>query len=149
MIAPLILVLALPAAAASVETAVRVPTPDVSSVGMVNLSLIDALTAVDEPRLTGIFAFIPEKNSTFAFADLLARDKKALKRYLAKLRADQKSAGGLTGWDHEVCATLVTLYSSPLSGSLDKPNDKRMSRINECVLSTTVALAEIVARRKK
>lgn len=144
MIPALLLALALPSAAAAPAV---VPTPDAG--GMVNLSLVDALTAIEEPQLAGIFSFIPEKYSTFAFADLMARDKKALKRYLGKLQADLKSAAGLTGWDHEVCATLVNLYASPLSASFEKPDAKRMSRINECVLAPAVQLSDIVAKRKK
>ncbi|OGR90821.1 MAG: hypothetical protein A2V88_08390 [Elusimicrobia bacterium RBG_16_66_12] len=116
---------------------------------MVNLSLVDALAAIEEPQLAGVFSFIPEKHSTFAFADLMARDKKALRRYLEKLKADLKAADGLTGWDHEVCATLVNLYASPLSGAFEKPDDKRLKKINECVLAPAVQLSEIVAKRKK
>lgn len=144
MIPALLLALALPAAAAP---AAQVPPPDAA--GMVNLSLVDALSAIKEPQLAGIFSFIPEKYSTFAFADLMARDKKALKRFLGKLSADLKAANGLTVWDHEVCATLVNLYSSPLSASFEKPDAKLMNRINECVLAATVPLSEIVDRRKK
>ncbi|HAZ08988.1 MAG TPA: hypothetical protein DCZ01_10840 [Elusimicrobia bacterium] len=143
MIRAILLAVCLPAAAATT------PSPVPSSAGVINLSLVDALTAIEEPRLSGIFSFIAEQDSTFAFADLLARDKKALKRYLVKLQADLKAANGLTGWDHEVCATLVNLYSSPFSSTLEKPDPKKMSQINNCVLAGTVALADIVARRGK
>jgi len=151
MIPQLILACVLPSAAAFAAAAPR-PSPidaAVDSSGVVNLSLVDALAAIEEPQLGGIFSFIPEKNSTFAFADLLARDKKALKRYLVKLKADLKGAGGLTGWDHEVCATLVNLYASPLGASFQKPDAKKMSQVNECVLSQVVSLADVVARRKR
>ncbi|MEK7384195.1 MAG: hypothetical protein AAB262_13030 [Elusimicrobiota bacterium] len=149
MIYALLLAVALPAAAASAAE-VQPPPVSLADAGvMVNLSLVDALTAIEEPQLGGIFSFIPDKYSTFAFADLMARDKKALKRYLGKLQSDLKAAGGLTGWDHEVCATLVNLYSSPLSGSFERPDAKRMSTINECVLAPVVSLSEVVARRKK
>jgi len=150
MIPALLLALALPAAAAAPKPA---PTPVESAMadaaGMINLSLVDALTAIEHPQLAGVFSFIPEKYSTFAFADLMARDKKSLKRYLGKIKSDLKSAKGLTGWDHEVCATLVNLYSSPLGASLEKPAAKPMSMINECVLAPTVPLSDVIAGRKR
>jgi len=144
VILALLLAVALPVAAASTA---ELPPPD--SAGMVNLSLIDALAAIRQPQLAGVFSFIPEKYSTFAFADLMARDKKALKHFLGKLQSDLKDAKGLTGWDHEVCATLVNLYASPLSESFGKPDAKRMKKINECVLAPEVPLSDIVSRRSK
>ncbi|MDE2141832.1 MAG: hypothetical protein KGJ84_05415 [Elusimicrobia bacterium] len=131
------------------------PAPNVSgsaamsSGGMVSLSLIEALTAVRRPELAGIFSFIAEKDAPFAFADLLARDKKAMKLYLSKLDGDRKAANGLTDWDHAVCASLVNLYASPIAATFGKPDEARMSKINQCVLSTVVPLEEIVTRRKR
>lgn len=144
MIQALLLALALPVFAA---TPIEVPPPD--SGGVVDLSLVEALAAIKQPELAGVFSFVPDKYSSFAFADLMARDKKSLKRFLGKLKADRKAAGGLTAWDHAVCATLVNLYASPLSVSFVKPDHKRMSAINECVLSPVVELSEIVAKRKR
>lgn len=120
-----------------------------SSGGMVSLSLVEALAAVRRPELAGIFSFVAEKDAPFAFADLLARDKKAMKLYLEKLDEDRKAANGLTDWDHAVCADLVNLYSSPLAATFGAPDEKRMSKINQCVLAPVVPLEEIVARRKR
>lgn len=146
MIPALLLALALPVSAAEMQ-------PHANSLAdagvMLNLSLIDALASIESPQLAGVFSFIPEKYSTFAFADLIARDRKAQKRFIGKLSSDLKAAGGLTGWDHEVCATLVNLYASPLSTSFEKPDAKRMAKINECVLAPTVDLAEVVSKRKR
>ncbi len=119
-----------------------------SGAGMVSLSLVDALTAIEMPQIMGLFAFIAEQDAPFAFADLSARDPKVLKKYLGKLKSDKKVAGGLTAWDHGVCATLVNLYSSPISSTLKRPDAKQLSAINECVLAPVVTLAEVVERRK-
>ena len=78
---------------------------------MLSGSLIEALAAVGKPELGGVFTYIGQPNAPRAFADLIARDSKAMKRYTSKLGDDIKAAGGLTAWDHEVCATLVNHYA--------------------------------------
>lgn len=117
--------------------------------GMVSLSLVEALAAVDRPELAGLFSFIAERDAPFAFSDLLARDAGALKAYLKKLDKDMDAADGLTDWDHAACASLVNLYSSPLAATFEKPKPKDLSRINKCVLAPVVPLEAIVGRRKK
>jgi hypothetical protein len=117
--------------------------------GVVDLSLVEALSAIREPALSGLFSFINEDDAPFAFADLIARDKKARRRYLKKLGKDREAGGGLTRWDHQVCASLVNLYASPLADTFGRPDKKRMSLINECVLSPVVPLEKIVAGRRK
>jgi hypothetical protein len=140
---------ALAAEAARAAAAAR-PVPT-SSAGpsVVNLSLIEGISAIELPQVTGLFSFIAEQDASFAFADLVARDPKALKRYLNKLREDKKLSNGLTEWDHEVCATLVNLYASSLGAALSKPKPKDFEFINECVLAPVVPLSEIVSRRKR
>ncbi|MBI3564300.1 MAG: hypothetical protein HY079_03785, partial [Elusimicrobia bacterium] len=120
-----------------------------SNGGMVSLSLVEALAAVRAPQLAGLFSFISSDDAPFAFADYLARDKKALKLYVEKLDDDRKAANGLTAWDHNVCASLVNLYSSPLAATFGRPDEKRLSKINQCVLVPVVPLEDIVARRKR
>ncbi len=117
---------------------------------MISGSLIEALKAIDKPELGGIFTYVGDKNAPRAFADLVARDAKSLKRYAGKLDDDRKAASGLTAWDHEVCATLVTYYAG--GGSIPgvkTPDAKRIKSLNDCVLAPVVELQEIVARRKK
>ncbi len=150
-------VLALPVAASAAPAAGAPTGPAASTAksapmnsgGMVSLSLVEALSAVRAPELAGIFSFIAEGDSPFAFADYLAREKKAMKLYLEKLDDDKKAANGLTTWDHAVCASLVNLYASALANTFGRPDEKRMSKINQCVLSPVVPLEEIVARRKR
>jgi len=116
---------------------------------MISLSLIEALSAIKQPNLVGVFAFVTEKNAPFALADLLARDKNAMKRYLDKLDGDFKAANGLTEWDHEVCASLINLYGSPMANTFGVPEPKRMKQINDCMLAPAIPLESIVAKRKK
>ncbi len=112
-------------------------------------SLIEALTAVKKPELGGVFTYVGEQNAPRAFADMIARDSKAMKRYTAKLKSDHKAAGGLTAWDHEVCATLVNHYAGAAMPGLKKPDAKRLKALNDCVLAPVLELQDIVARRKK
>ena len=73
-----------------------------------------------------------------------------MKRYTAKLMSDLKAAGGLTAWDHEVCATLVNHYAAggDMPG-IKKPDAKRLKALNDCVLAPVMELQEIVFRRNK
>jgi hypothetical protein len=127
---------------------VPVPTaaPEASG-NLVSGALIEALIAIEKPELGGVFSYVNEKNAPRAFADLLARDPKSMKRYADKLKADMKAAGGTTAWDHEVCATLVNYYAGPPMPGLKAPDAKRLKALNETVLSPVKDLQEIVMRR--
>jgi hypothetical protein len=116
---------------------------------MLSGSLIEALTAVKKPELGGVFTYVGDKNAPQAFADLIARDSKAMKLYTAKVTDDRKAAGGITAWDHQVCATLVTHYAGAEMPGLKKPDAKRLKALNECVLSPVMELQEIVLKRGK
>ena len=131
------------AATRAAQDAAQAPT------GMISFSLVEALAAIKQPQLAGVFAFVTEKNAPFALADLLARDKKAMKLYLDKLDGDFKTAQGLTEWDHEVCASLINLYGSPMANTFGVPEPKRMKQINDCMLAPALPLETIVAKRKK
>ena len=98
----------------------------------------------------GVFTYIGTQNAPRTFADLVARDPKAMKRYTGKLMKDLKAAGGLTAWDHEVCATLVNHYAGGTEmPGIKKPDAKRLKALNDCVLAPVMELEEIVVRRKK
>ncbi|MBI2385512.1 MAG: hypothetical protein HYV14_05795 [Elusimicrobia bacterium] len=117
---------------------------------MLSGSLIEALTAVGKPELGGVFTYVGDKNAPRAFADLIARDPKAMKRYTGKLMDDLKAAGGLTAWDHEVCATLVNHYAGAVEmPGIKRPDAKRLKALNDCVLAPVMELQDIVLRRKK
>ena len=116
---------------------------------MLSASLIEALAAVEKPELGGLFTYVGDKNAPAAFADLIARDAKAMKRYSAKIDDDRKAANGLTAWDHQVCATLVNYYAGVAMPGIKRPDAKRLKSLNNCVLAPVMELQEIVARRKK
>jgi hypothetical protein len=131
------------AATRAAQEASQAPT------GMISFSLVEALAAMKQPQLAGVFSFVSEKNAPFALADLLARDKKAMKLYFEKLDDDFRVASGLTEWDHEVCASLINLYGSPMAGTFGVPEPKRMKQINDCMLTPAIPLETIVSKRKK
>lgn len=117
--------------------------------GMLSGSLIEALKAIDKPELGGVFTYVGETNAPRAFADLIARDAKSMKRYINKLADDRKIAGGLAAWDHQVCATLVNYYAGIEMPGIKRPAAKRLKAFNECVLSPVVELNVLVERRGK
>ena len=116
---------------------------------MLSGSLIEALAAIEKPELGGVFTYVGDKNAPTAFADLVARDAKAMKRYTAKLADDKKAAGGLTAWDHQVCATLVNYYAGGAMPGTKRPAAKQLKILNDCVLAPVMELQEIVMKRGK
>ena len=116
---------------------------------ILDLSCVEALVAVDQARLAGVFSFIAEKDAIPAFADLLARDPKALKKFIEKVEHDFKIATGISRWDRDVLAAVMSLYGSPLGDTFPKPAPKVVSRIAELTQETVVPLEQITARRKK
>jgi hypothetical protein len=72
-----------------------------------------------------------------------------MKRYTSKLGDDRKVAGGLTAWDHQVCATLVNYYAGAAMPGIKKPDAKRLKELNDCVLSSVVELQDIVSKRNR
>jgi hypothetical protein len=142
----LILAAALAAGAARGAAA---PAPDPVSGAVLNLSCMEALAAIGQPHLAGVFSFISEKDSPAAFADLTAHDAKALKRYVQKEDKDFKAAGGITSWDHEALMFVLALYSGPLASTFAKPSGSVLTRINELSLAPTLSLEAVAARRKK
>lgn len=114
---------------------------------MLSGSLIEALSVVGKPELGGVFTYVGQPNAPRAFADLIARDAKAMKRYTSKLGDDLKAAGGLTAWDHEVCATLVNHYAGVGMPGIKMADAKRLKALNACVLSPVMELQDIVMKR--
>lgn len=115
---------------------------------MLNLSCVEALVAVMRPELAGVFSFIKEEDAPRAFADMVARDKKALKKYLGKLEDDFKLTQSLTPWDRDAAGALVALYGSPLAETLEnKPKPQQVQRLAELAAAPTIPLEQMTARR--
>ena len=136
-------------AAALAAGAAAAPDPGPTPGGVLNLSCIEALAAIGQPNLAGVFSFISEKDSPAAFADLTAHNEKAIKKYVEKVDKDFKAAGGVTTWDHETLMLALALYSGPLALTFEKPSAKALARINELSLAPTLSLEQVAARRRK
>ena len=139
--------LALAALTMSLAASARADSPQGGHI--LELGCLEALVAVDQARLAGVFAFIPEKDTLSAFADLLARDPAALKKYVAKVEADLKGAFGISQWDRDALVGVITLYGSPLADTFSKPAPKVVTRISELTQAPVLPLEQITARRKK
>lgn len=144
-----ILAVALAVGAAGAAPVRGAERPDAVRGGLINLSCLEALVAINQPGLAGVFSFITEKDSPAAFADLVAHQGKSLKKYVAKLDQDLKAAGGITTWDHEAIVFALALFSGPLAQTLEKPPQKLVSKMTELSLAPTLALEAVTARRKK
>lgn len=116
---------------------------------IIDLNCMEALVAIEQPKLAGVFSFISEKESTHAFANLLANDKKLQKKFVAKVESDFAKARGITVWDHEVLLNLVSLLGSPLGPSLDQPKEKLKNKMIELSMAPTLSLEEVALRRKQ
>lgn len=117
---------------------------------ILSLSCVEALVSIERPELAGVFSFVSEKDAPVAFADLVARDKKTLKKYVAKLEADYKLSTSLTEWDREATVALVALYGSPLVETLEhKPKPELVQRLAQLAAAPTIPLEQMTARRRK
>lgn len=114
---------------------------------MLNLSCVEALAAIGEPRLAGVFSFVPEKDAPQAFADLVLHDKKELKKYTAKLDKDMKD-GGVTPWDHEAVAFALQLLNSPIADTLEKPSSSARETLRLASTAPVLSLEQLTARRR-
>lgn len=140
----LILAAALAAGAAAQEPAGTAPAVG----GILNLSCIEALASIGQPKLAGVFSFVPENDSPAAFADLVAHDAKALKKYVEKAEKDFQTAGGVTDWDHQALMFAMNLFSGPLAQTMDKPSAKVLERMRSLSTAPTMSLQQIVEKRK-
>lgn len=115
---------------------------------MIDLNCIEGLVAIQQPKLAGVFSFINEKDTTHAFAILLAGDKKAFKKFVLKGEADLKKAGAVTVWDHQVLLNVIGLLSSPLP-EIEQPGEKLKARAVKLSLAPTAQLQDIAVKRKQ
>jgi hypothetical protein len=114
---------------------------------MIDLNCIEGLVAIERPKLAGVFSFITEKDTTHAFAILLAGDKKAFKKFVEKGEADFKKAGAVTMWDHQVLLNVINLLASPLP-EIEQPGEKLKARAVKLSLAPTAELKDITLKRK-
>lgn len=133
--------------AAAPASAAGVPEAPGSSAHMLNLSCVEALVAIGHSELAGVFSFISEKDTPAAFADLIVHDKKARKKYTAKLERDFKAAQALTQWDHDALVMILSIYGSPLAETLQKPGTRQMGRLAELGQAPTTTLDQMTAKR--
>lgn len=119
------------------------------SMQMINLSCMEALVAIDQADLAGVFSFIQEKDGPAAFADLVVHDKYALKKFLGKVEKDYKLVAGVSSWDHDVIQFALSIYMSPLAETLHNPGKKVIARMGELLAAPARTLQEIATRRQK
>ena len=137
-----------PALALGLAASAAEPGQTVTQV--LNLSCVEALVAVGRPELAGVFSFVKESDAPMAFADFVARDKKAFKKFFGKLEADAKLAMSLTAWDHLAVTALVSLHGSPLGETLDhKPAPVQIQRLAELSQLPTITLEQMTSMRRK
>lgn len=116
---------------------------------IINLSCVEALVAVDEQRLAGVFSFVNEKDGPAAFADLIAHNRKELKKFVAKVEKDKKVASGISAWDRDALQFALGIYGSPLGSSLEPLDEKVKSEILGLASGPVVTLEQISAARRK
>lgn len=115
---------------------------------MINLSLIDALVAIHEEGLAGIFGYIAESNAAPAFAEYLFRTPKALKLFVQKGERDLKETGGISEWDKEVYLYVIGINSNGTNAGAELLPAKLLDRVATLSLATGLPLSEITMRRK-
>jgi hypothetical protein len=117
--------------------------------GMLSLGCVEALVAIGETRLAGVFSFVSEKDSAPAFADLIVHDAKLLKKFVAKAEKDLKETQGVSTWDKEAITTAVTILNSPIGETLEKPSKKMMDRLHVLSGAPALTLEQLSQKRSK
>ncbi|HVC09703.1 MAG TPA: hypothetical protein VNH15_07180 [Elusimicrobiota bacterium] len=115
---------------------------------ILNLNCLEALAAVGEPELSGIFSYVPDADTAAAFADLVVHQPAALRKFMAKDEADVKSVGGISQWDHSVAAYALSIYALPAAAAtVDKPSSSDLKRLNALAAAPALSLEQMTARR--
>ena len=115
---------------------------------ILNLNCLEALAAVGEPELSGIFSYVPDADTAAAFADLVVHQPAALRKFMAKDEADVKSVGGISQWDHSVAAYALSIYALPAAAAtVDKPSSSDLKRLNAIAAAPALSLEQMTARR--
>ena len=144
----LVILLACALSAAPLLAAERAVGKVLSGGDILNLSLIEALAAIDHADMAGVFAFIPEEQSPMAMADLLLRNHKALRRFIKKAEKDAAKADAISDWDKQVCLYLTGMLSQgQLPPGLKAVSPRWLGRIHELSLKPGLPLQMIVQKR--
>jgi len=93
---------------------------------VINLSLLEALVAVDAATWRGSSASSPRNATSMAMADYLAHNHKALKKFLKKVERDLKEVQGINDWDRQVILFLVGINGGDIL-----PGSSRSQRVDE------------------
>jgi hypothetical protein len=115
---------------------------------VINLSLMEALIAVERADMVGVFSFVPEENSALAMADMLIRERKSMKLFLRKVGKDQKIAGGVSEWDKQVLLYLVGLDADAPALGIEPLPAKLQKQVHEFSLVPAYPLQVIVEKRR-
>ena len=119
-----------------------------SAPGIINMSLMEALVAIEHPELAGVFAYVPDAQTAVATADFLMRDHGSLKRFLKKVEADHRKLKVVNGWDKEVCLHIVAATANHTVPPGAEPLSKRLfDRVSSLSLAQAVPLQVILQRR--
>ena len=115
---------------------------------LIDLSLVQALVAVDAQDLTGVFGYMPEAAVAPAFADYLNRNVAAFKRFQKMARADIKETGGINAWDRTVFLYLMQLDEAPvLPPGLRRLSKKEEFEVSGFILARPLTFSEMAAAR--
>ncbi|MFA6092335.1 MAG: hypothetical protein WCU88_11255 [Elusimicrobiota bacterium] len=115
---------------------------------VINLSLMEALVAVERADMVGVFTFVPEENSALAMADMLMREHKSMKLFFRKLGKDKKVAGGISEWDKQVLLYMVGLDANAASLGVEPLSGKLQKQVYEFSLMPAYPLQVIVEKRR-
>jgi len=115
---------------------------------ILNLNCLEALAAVGEPELSGIFSYVPDADTAAAFADLVVHQRSALRKFMDKDEADVKAVGGVSQWDHSVAAYALSIYALPAAAAtVEKPSASDLKRLNALLAAPALSLEQMTARR--
>jgi hypothetical protein len=81
--------------------------PSMSQGAVLDPTLMEALAAIKENRLAGVFSFVDPNQTNVAFANVLLYDHKALKAFVKFSRERYEKAGAITYWEKQVMLLIV------------------------------------------
>ncbi len=115
---------------------------------IIDMSVVEALVAIQRPELAGIFTYVPESQLSVAMADFLLRDGPSLKRFIKKGEKDLKQTKAVNQWDKEVYLHLVAAGSGGMSIPGVEPLKKNLvDRVSRLSLSQGIPLQLLVQQR--